>query len=174
MTHKFCYIFILAVIIVFIGCVTLDEWLYSDDNESEEDILNSSKTGFSIKWKVDYKYPTPKDGYLIIKNPNTGREFKIDYKDFFVWKKSYENWRVVEKSDPMITDIEKKGNLLLVTFNYFDEESQSILSGQFIADRKYITNKSDQKKIRFWEGFSIGTGVYGVLVTILALLLIFL
>lgn len=128
--------------------------------------------GFSIMWNVsDYKFPDAKKGYLIITNPTTGKKFKISYRDFLIMKKAYKNWRIVEETNPVITNIEEKKDKIHVTFNYMNK-NKSILSGEFIVDMKYIKNKQDEKiKIYLTAGL-VGSGVMNVIMILLLFVLL--
>jgi len=136
-------------------------------------VTQTKQKGVSIKWNTTYEAPTTESGELIIKNPKTGKEFKMSYADFFIMKKAYTNWRTVESTDPVITNVEQNGEEVIVSFNYMDEKSKSILSGQFIVDLQYIVDGANSKKVVLWQAVSAGFGSYGIIATIV-LLIIFL
>jgi len=136
-------LFFLLICFSLISCSTF---------EKKEKVYNVNTNDFAIKWDVEYIHPTDKEGYLIVINPETKKQFKISYKDFFVMDKAYKNWRIVEKANPMITSIVEKNEILIITFNYFDEDSKSILSGKFIVNTKYLT--TDKKELWTWRGIS--------------------
>ena len=162
---------IVIILALFLNCSTLNNFL--DVSPRNNDAENRGDgIAFNITWDTEYKYPTDKKGYLLISNAKTGKQFKITYKDFFVWKKGYKNWRTVEKGKPIITDIEEEDNILKVTFNYISEDSkQSILSGKFLVDTKYIKNQSDLKKLRIYKSVIVGETIYSLLVTALVVVL---
>jgi hypothetical protein len=124
---------------------------------------------FEIKWNVKYDVPNVK-GDLTIKNDVTGKEFKITAKDFLIREKAYKNWRVLEVKTPIITDLEQEDDDIIVTFNYFDDDTKSILSGKFIVSVKYIAEQVNKQKETILIGGWIGTAVYAFFVTLLILL----
>jgi len=125
---------------------------------------------FAIEWNVKYDVPDVK-GNLIIKNEISGKEFKISAKDFLIREKAYKNWRALELKTPIITDIDQEKDDIIVTFNYFDDDTKSILSGKFIVSIEYIREQSQDKKETYLIGGLTATTVYSILVTILLILL---
>lgn len=157
------------IIIIFLVLLTISS--YAKD------------TSFAVQWDTKYESPTDKEGNLIITNVETGSKFKMTYKDFFILKKAYKNWRTVEVCDPVITDVierqkkdadgkKTKEKEVVVIFNYFDENNKSILSGQFIVDPNYLTVETNKDKEAIKTGALVGTTVYSILTTIVIILAI--
>lgn len=160
---------ILAILIsglfLSISCSSLP--CKKDKNENQK-----IKESFAVVWNTKYIPPTDKDGHLVITNPETGKSFKISYKDFFIMKKAYKNWRLVEKSSPVITSIQQNGEKIYVIFNYLDGDGLSVLSGRFIVDLKYIKKQSDEKTKTYLKAGLISSGVLNIaLAVIIAIIL---
>jgi len=132
--------------------------------------FDNAKEAFDIKWNVLFKYPTQKKGFLVITDKQTKKSYTITYQEFFVLKKSYKNWRVVEKQVPVITKIKEDDGFLFITFNYLDE-NKSILSGQFIINTAYIKDRNDTRKLNAYRGVTFGLGTYSVMTTLFCILL---
>lgn len=156
MTRKIKALFVIAFIFLALECFGADKEI--------------PVKPFAIEWNVKYNVPDVK-GNLIIKNEITGKEFKIPAKDFLIREKAYKNWRTLEVKNPVITDIEQGGDDIIVTFNYFDDDTKSILSGKFIVSIEYIKEQTNSKKELFLIGGLSATTVYSILVTILLILL---
>ena len=163
---------IFVLISLLIGCSTFKNIanVYSTKKPKVIEV-NNDKVNFEINWEVKYEAPTNKKGVLIITNPKTKKSFKMSYKDFFIMKKGYKNWRVVEKGEPKITDVQEKKGVVYVKFNYFNEESKSILAGIFVVDTRYIKNIKEQKQIELLKNTTLVTGGYSIFVTILCIIL---
>lgn len=168
--NKF-FIFLLSCFL-FISCASIPK-MTPEEKQIQKEYEDAEEPTFNIKWDTTYIDPSEGlDGYLEIKNPKTGTIVRITYKDFFIMKRAYKNWRSIENGTPVITNVEESGQYIVVTFNYFDNESKSILSGQFIVNTKYIKDKKDQQDLAKWKAISWGAFTYGGLVTIIAIIFI--
>lgn len=163
MKHKIIAL-LLSVLIFCLSCSSVPYKVVKKE-KSDESI---KKYGFAIQWDTTYVNPSKKKGFLVVTNPETKKSFKISYDDFFVMKKAYSNWRVVEKTDPVITGIQEKDGKIYVTFNYIENTNKSILAGVFIVDLKYIKNEKEEKN----KIYLYCSGALNVILTIIIIAII--
>ena len=144
--NKF-FIFLLSCFL-FISCASIPK-MTPEEKQIQKEYEDAEEPTFNIKWDTTYIDPSEGlDGYLEIKNPKTGTIVRITYKDFFIMKRAYKNWRSIENGTPVITNVEESGQYVVVTFNYFDNESKIWSFSEMDADHVSAWSKGGKSNIK--------------------------
>lgn len=124
-------------------------------------------------------------GYLEIKDIETNKVWTMSYKDFDKLIKSRKNWRVVEINTPVIKEIYEEDNFIYIVFGYYDKveddllgfkynKNETVLSGKVLIHKKYLLSPDAKPcNVVFYQGLSLGLGVYSTIITIILAILIF-
>lgn len=149
---------LLLAFVFLVGCVSVPKQI---------DPKKAKYVKISIKWDSEYKPQSTNTGTLQVINLKTGEKFQIKFKDFRIMQRAYKNWRSVEDSTPVISEIRQEKGKLFLTFNYLDEKKNSILAGEMIIDTSLIRNSKDKQLINILIGLSVGLGTWGIVMSII-------
>lgn len=166
--------FIIGLFCLFaVNCSTVGSVVKGD---IENKINKSNDTDFVITYNqptekstIDLK-ESDKQSYLSITNEKTKETFRISYYDFKIATKAYQNWRVVEKATPTITEVNQDDKHVTITFNYIDNKGKSVLSGKVLINRKYIKSEESSGMKNFLWGALTATGAYGIILILVLVL----
>ena len=176
---------ILCINLLLIGCSSVSilqppkqitQTAIPNITQSDNNVDVTLNTSLVVKQEDD------PNNFLIIKNHKTGKEWKITYSEWEVLTKSYQYWGFVTNQKPKISEVTEDDNYLYIVFNYYDLQSKdvlgfkftkkdSILSGRVIISKKYLI-ANDYKQSILYQSIAIGTFAYGILATILIIIII--
>lgn len=123
--------------LLFASCATLNPFA-----AKKKTIKVQYKSPEVIKKRFEIR-PGDDKSYIMLMDKQTNKVWTISYKEFKVLKQGYENWRIVENKKPVITEVIDEADRIIITFNYIDEDSGSVLSGKAIIKKEFIEQISN-------------------------------
>jgi len=163
------WIIYIIIIIIYANSCSCTTFIPKTTNNN----LKKSEVKLKKNRSIEIKLGSTSDlDTITITNNKTNKEWIFTHKEFKLLIKSYQNWRIVSKQPPEISKIEQDNKNIYITFNYYKKSDNrtktSILSGIIIVNKAYV---QDHRKITFWRSVSVGSGLYGVFITIICIVL---
>lgn len=167
-------IIFLLIPLLFFGCKSIGKKKEFKRMFSDSEIIEHVNIETKIKTAI---IEGSKKDFLEVKNKKTGKRFLISHHDWKVMARAYKNWRAIENQKPTITKVIETKDQVIMVFNYYrnikkdgEVAKKSVFSGKVIINKKFIRTSSDEKTNIYLKGALVGTGVYGILITVMLLI----